>query len=251
MLGPSESIIPPNERIPLPDQLVEMWTHIDPTLDGPTTAQIIQVIIIFLVICCPSKPPSPRQNGQAKTAALSQETYAAYETHEPASAQPWARPGSEKAASVVAVEKARIAHDGRIPASWRETARGLVHGRKWLAVNKQQREEAEAQRQAEDACERQSAAQAQAEQALAAAKRAEQEAKSAERRAKETSTAANKAAVAARKAAAAAVAAQRKSRAVLASWDSGDAEATAEQTKEKAKGAPRGRKRKATTSAGT
>lgn len=50
LLDTNESITRAGERSPLPNKLVEMWTHIDPDLQGPTIAQIIQVTI-FLVIC--------------------------------------------------------------------------------------------------------------------------------------------------------------------------------------------------------
>lgn len=43
VLQPGDNLIPLVRRLPLPPQLVEMWTRIDSTLDSATAARVIQV----------------------------------------------------------------------------------------------------------------------------------------------------------------------------------------------------------------
>lgn len=53
--------------------------------------------------------------------------------------QPWVR--ALHKSGVVALEKTRIANDGKIPDSWKEAAKNSEHGGKWLAITKQKDEE--------------------------------------------------------------------------------------------------------------
>lgn len=43
VLETGDNLTPVEERLPLPPQLVEMWTRIDSSLDSATTARVIQV----------------------------------------------------------------------------------------------------------------------------------------------------------------------------------------------------------------
>lgn len=135
--------------------------------------------------------------------------------------------------STVAVEKARIAAGGVVPAAWAEAAGSVRHGRKWLAVAEQQQDAGDAARQADEA-------RAQVEEARRRAAEAQRQARRADEMVKE-------ALEWMRKTTSAAVAARRRSRAALAGWEGDDVEVKAEAGQDEVRPkAPRpSRKRKA------
>lgn len=139
----------PGQGFNLPNKLVNMWNHIDPTLLGsPTAALIIQVSsdLAHRMTSSGTKSLRTTPTGQfcvrRVTCPLTtqyQETYAAYDAYEGPSEQSWVRAVDKS--GVAALEKTRIAHGGKIPGSWKEAAKDSEHGRKWLAINKQMEEE--------------------------------------------------------------------------------------------------------------
>lgn len=91
---------------PLPPNLVDMWTKIDPAL--------------------------PRQDIHT----IFQTTFAEYRPTAALYAQPWMY--AKDKSKVIAIEKARIANGGKIPASWKAAAEQSEHGRKWLKITREQ-----------------------------------------------------------------------------------------------------------------
>lgn len=95
----------------LPTRLVQMWTEIDQALPRAEIQKIFQA------------------------------TFAEYTLAKPPTQQPWMQAANKS--SVIAIEKARIANGGKIPASWKVAAEQSEHGRKWLKIGREQ-EQAEA-----------------------------------------------------------------------------------------------------------
>lgn len=78
---------------------------------------------------------------RAEIHKIFQATFAEYILAKPPTQQPWM--GAANKSGVIAIEKARIANGGKIPASWKVAAEQSEHGRKWLKIGREQ-EQAEA-----------------------------------------------------------------------------------------------------------
>lgn len=102
----------------LPTRLVQMWTEIDQALPRADIQKIFHA------------------------------TFAEYTLAKPPAQQPWMQAANKS--SVIAIEKARIANGGKIPASWKAAAEQSEHGRKWLKIGREQEQAAALARARED-----------------------------------------------------------------------------------------------------